>query len=291
VKVRLMRRLRIPVLTPNSKLKLGWDFLVMMAVFYKFFSISIHICFFSLPISKDIFSISYYHLNIIENIFLVLVMFFDIVLTLNMAYYENGIVVNDKKLIKDKYLKTHFIFDLLPFISSMIQLLIISLNLDYQLRYLIFVNYILFIPKYKDLSKTWSDVEELFYTDEKKEALFSLLILFFVTLVSAHVSACIWHGIAFWFNSYVTDINGSPNNWLTKIGIQDESWGIRYLNALYFSVTTMITVGYGDVTPANEIEKFFCILNMLSGCIVFGYAINKIGVILDKIGKINTEIK
>ena len=281
----------ITVISPTSRLKLGWDFLVMIVVLYKFFCISIHVCFYSIPLSYDIFSSSSFPLNVSENIIMVVVMLLDILLTLNMAYYENGTVVDNRKLIKKKYISTHFVFDLLPLLACFVQFILVVFHLDEQLIYVVFACYIFFLPKYKDISKTWGDVEELFYTDEKREAIFSLLILFFETLVSAHVSACIWHGIAFWFDIGVSFKEDAGFNWLLKSGISEESWGVKYLNSMYFAVTTMITVGYGDITPTNNIEKFFCIIFMLLGCIVFGYAINRIGVILEKIGKFNTEIK
>jgi hypothetical protein len=36
-------------------------------------------------------------------------------------------------------------------------------------------------------------------------------------------------------------------------------WIHRYVNALYFSFTTMITVGFGDIVPKNIYEKIYVI--------------------------------
>lgn len=64
---------------------------------------------------------------------------------------------------------------------------------------------------------------------------------------------------------------------MTKQGIQDEIWIIKYINALYYSLITMITVGYGDITPVTIPEKLYIMLMTLISCGVFAYVVNTIG--------------
>jgi hypothetical protein len=42
-----------------------------------------------------------------------------------------------------------------------------------------------------------------------------------------------------------------------------EGW--RFLDALYFSVITLTTVGYGDLAPATDLGKMFTVLYLLVG--------------------------
>lgn len=42
----------------------------------------------------------------------------------------------------------------------------------------------------------------------------------------------------------------------------------------------MVTVGYGDMAPANLLEKLFGIISMLVSCGIYAYAINTIGTIV-----------
>lgn len=42
-----------------------------------------------------------------------------------------------------------------------------------------------------------------------------------------------------------------------------------YIVSFYFTVTTIVTVGYGDITPKNSGERVICILLMLIGVISF----------------------
>lgn len=42
-----------------------------------------------------------------------------------------------------------------------------------------------------------------------------------------------------------------------------------YIQSFYFTVTTMTTVGYGDMSANTMNEQLFCILLMVLGVIVF----------------------
>jgi voltage-gated potassium channel Kch len=43
----------------------------------------------------------------------------------------------------------------------------------------------------------------------------------------------------------------------------------HYLDALYFTTTTMTTVGYGDITPVTNLGKILAMCFMLSGTAIF----------------------
>jgi hypothetical protein len=47
-------------------------------------------------------------------------------------------------------------------------------------------------------------------------------------------------------------------------------------SSLYFTIVTLATVGYGDVTPANDIERSYATALALVGAIVFAYCIGSI---------------
>jgi voltage-gated potassium channel Kch len=59
------------------------------------------------------------------------------------------------------------------------------------------------------------------------------------------------------------------DTWLTRqeaatIGY-DASNFVRYVSALYWAVTTMTTVGYGDITSVQAGERIFNIFAMVLG--------------------------
>ena len=55
-----------------------------------------------------------------------------------------------------------------------------------------------------------------------------------------------------------------------------------YVSALYYSVITMITIGYGDITPVNVYEKLYVIVMTFCSCATFAYAVNVVGSIFSE---------
>ncbi len=44
-------------------------------------------------------------------------------------------------------------------------------------------------------------------------------------------------------------VNGP--NWVTDIGISGQGPIISYIYSFYFCATTILTIGYGDISPVN----------------------------------------
>jgi hypothetical protein len=59
------------------------------------------------------------------------------------------------------------------------------------------------------------------------------------------------------------------NNWIYRGGYNDMDDIDLFVTSVYFTVTTIVTVGYGDIGPVNTGEKVICIFLMLIGVISF----------------------
>ena len=88
------------------------------------------------------------------------------------------------------------------------------------------------------------------------------LIWFIISVI--HLLSCFWILLAH------CDVHWSDEEyevtWMHKKGIFSSSALTKYINGIYFSATTMITVGYGDITPESLVEKFSLTLTMLLSC-------------------------
>ena len=207
-----------------------------------------------------------------------IMMFIDVLLNLNTSYYEVGEVVDDRRRIFNNYIRTHLIFDSIAFISlwlHMISLFDTNWPWTKGLQLLFFV-------KYKNLKRVFGIIEEIVCVNEFYDALHSLFILLLKMLTVAHVFACVWHSIA---------MSNPCKNWLTHYNFNDEPWQTRYLYSFYWSLTTLTTVGFGDITPQNEMEYLICILGLMMGSVTFGYFINSVGSIIDKISQKQKQFK
>ena len=56
-------------------------------------------------------------------------------------------------------------------------------------------------------------------------------------------------------------------NWIETKSLEGASNFDLYISALYFSITTITTVGYGDIAGFSTNERIFCIMLMIGGVI------------------------
>lgn len=71
--------------------------------------------------------------------------------------------------------------------------------------------------------------------------------------------------------------------WLALHGLSAEDTWTNYNRSLYFVVTTLTTVGYGDVTAASNTERLYVMMMMLVGVGVYGYVIGNVASMLTKV--------
>jgi hypothetical protein len=61
-------------------------------------------------------------------------------------------------------------------------------------------------------------------------------------------------------------------NWILSNGFEDQEIAELYTTAFYFTVTTITTVGYGDISGTNTTERVICIFLMIIGVLFFSFS-------------------
>ena len=121
---------------------------------------------------------------------------------------------------------------------------------------------------------------------------FKLIVMFLAILCFNHLAGCMWIFIGRSYSGHVPDglralvdegeVFVKPE---LHIGWWDELYGPKaqlnitvteweqYVDAIYFSMVTITSVGYGDITPENHHEKFFCYWLLFVTCFTYSYLI------------------
>ena len=66
-------------------------------------------------------------------------------------------------------------------------------------------------------------------------------------------------------------------NWIIKAGFQDQSHIMLYLTSFYYLMTTMTTVGYGDIVGVSLSEIIFQIIVLSVGITIYSWVVSNIG--------------
>jgi hypothetical protein len=64
----------------------------------------------------------------------------------------------------------------------------------------------------------------------------------------------------------------------------------EYCSAFYFVITTMTTVGYGDMPIGTSTEQLFCICLMMSGVFIFSLVSGSLASILASFDQTNADL-
>lgn len=271
---------KINMFKPDSLIIQVWTFYILILMFYTVIFMPFFIAF----INDDNITILILD-TIIDISFIV-----DIILNFNTCYYdEENNLVKDRSIISKNYLKSWFTIDVLTSIP-----LSIILDKTANLKTHSYIKLLKIIRLYRlikllriaKLQKTLSnnDLLESFNRylniDWGMNELFSFLIK---TILLSHIFACIWY--------IISQIYDDTNNWLKYFDLQDESIFRKYLFSLYYSFSTLFTVGFGDIHSVNDLERIITIFLMLFGVFFYSFTIGTLSSVLVDMDSKDNKLK
>ncbi|CAG9804055.1 unnamed protein product [Chironomus riparius] len=247
--------------------KATWDWVILGLTFYTAIMVPYNVAFKN-KTSEDVF------LLVVDSIVDV-IFFIDIVLNFHTTFVgPGGEVVSDPKVIRMNYLQSWFVIDLL---SCLPYDVFNAFDHDEE-----GIGSLFSALKVVRLLRLGRVVRKLDRYLEYGAAMLILLLCFYMLV--AHWLACIWYYIG------RTDAdNGVQYSWLWKLANVTQSpysyvWSndtrlpelvngpprrTMYVTALYFTMTCMTSVGFGNVAAETDNEKVFTILMMVVAALLY----------------------
>ena len=96
----------------------------------------------------------------------------------------------------------------------------------------------------------------------------------------------LWHSASGWASN-----SAGLQPWVVKECLQFENTPTRYTVALYWAMTTMATVGFGDVTPGTNLERCFAMAVQLVAGVLQGVVFGNIGVAMAGFDRDASKVK
>ncbi|XP_011692651.1 PREDICTED: potassium voltage-gated channel protein eag isoform X2 [Wasmannia auropunctata] len=244
-----------------------WDWIILCLTFYTAIMVPYNVAFKN-KTSEDV------SLLVVDSIVDV-IFFIDIVLNFHTTFVgAGGEVVSDPKVIRMNYLKSWFIIDLL---SCLPYDVFNAFDHDED-----GIGSLFSALKVVRLLRLGRVVRKLDRYLEYGAAMLILLLCFYMLV--AHWLACIWYsigrsdadsGLQYSWLWKLANVTQSPYSYLwTNASTAPElvagpSRRTMYVTALYFTMTCMTSVGFGNVAAETDNEKIFTICMMIIAALLY----------------------
>lgn len=159
------------------------------------------------------------------------------------------------------------------FLPEILLICALFVEKTYYRAILNFTRTILFLFRVLFRSDFASSLIDKFIVNDKLQTFRGLASLMLQILFCCHISGC------YFFLLGTRSREEEGVSWLDSIEFLDNTVYSKYINAFYFMVITMSTIGYGDIFPNTDREKLFMTFMSFFASGLFGYTINTLGTI------------
>ncbi|CAG4685897.1 Cyclic nucleotide-binding domain-containing protein [Caenorhabditis elegans] len=206
----------------------------------------------------------------------------DIIINFRTTYVnENDEVVSDPGKIATHYFKGWFIIDMVAAVPF--DLLLVSTNSDETTT-------LIGLLKTARLLRLVRVARKLDRYSEYGAAVLLLLMATFALI--AHWLACIWYAIG------SAELSHKEYTWLHQLSKQlaqpytstngtiptgGPTLKSRYVTSLYFTLSTITSIGFGNVSATTDSEKIFTIIMMILGSLMYASVFGNVSAIIQRL--------
>ncbi|XP_076213189.1 voltage-gated delayed rectifier potassium channel KCNH4 isoform X2 [Aptenodytes patagonicus] len=263
------------ILLHYSIFKALWDWLILLATFYVAITVPYNVCFTG---TED--SLSAARSTIVSDIAVEMLFILDIILNFRTTYVsQSGQVVYDPRSICIHYVATWFFVDLIA-----------ALPFDLLYVFNVTVTSLVHLLKTVRLLRLLRLLQKLDRYSQYSAMVLTLLMSMFALL--AHWMACIWYVIGR-KEMESNDRQTWDIGWLHELGKRLEAPYINnsvggpsirsaYIASLYFTLSSLTSVGFGNVCANTDAEKIFSICTMLIGALMHAVVFGNVTAIIQR---------
>lgn len=251
------------MLPPEGELRVVWDLLMLVCVGYVSLVLPYRLAF---DVQPEKGTWIWFLEATIDGSFLC-----DVALNFRTGYYDgDGTLVMDGPRVAAHYLRSWFVLDVVSSVplDALFGKAFSHLNAAKLLKIgkIMKVIKLLRLSKFNSRSTTLMDILDEFFMSKSALVVASTARMALSCLLLCHLLACfmVLSGPGFLRNYPGHDDRAPASKW----GIE-----ARYLTAMYFAMSTMTTVGYGDVIPDSSSERLYAMFAMCVGGGFYGYVV------------------
>ncbi|XP_056144359.1 potassium voltage-gated channel subfamily H member 4a [Lampris incognitus] len=266
------------ILLHYSISKALWDWLILLATFYVAITVPYDVCFVSHGADSERASAA--QSTIASDIVVEMLFILDIILNFRTTYVsQSGQVVYDARSIYLHYCTTWFFVDLIA-----------ALPFDLLYAFNVTVTSLVYLLKTLRLLRLLRLLQKLDRYSQYSAVVLTLLMSVFALL--AHWMACVWYVIGR-KEIESTDPVTWDIGWLQELGKRLEtpyinstaggpSMASAYIASLYFTLSSLTSVGFGNVCANTDAEKIFSICIMLMGALMHAVVFGNVTAIIQR---------
>lgn len=228
------------VIKPDNRYRILWEIFILAVTIAVFIKIPVSVVFNNSTTGGILFF----------EFLISFIYFLDIIIQLNTAVVKKMEVITDRHLIASIYIRRWFWVDMAAAFPFWVLLHILPIPFSAGVMSLF---RLLRILKLFRMIETLNKFKRLSYVNPN---IMRMILLIFWIILIAHFVACGWI-------------------LLEGVGL-DPKEDLQYLKAYYWTITTLTTIGYGDITPSGKNQILYTIFVEIIGAGLYGFIIGNI---------------